>query len=233
MPKVKLFCFPYAGGSSAMYEKWRKTMHNSIELIPIEYSGRGKRFSESLCNTMDEVVDDIYKTIKNDLDTAPYAFFGHSMGSLVSYELTHKIKKINHNQPSHIFFSGKAAPNIKGRNKDLHKLEDEEFKEEIFKLEGTPKEILENKDLMNIFLPILRSDFKIVEEYSYKNDVEKLNSNFTILYGKDDDMKFNEICDWQKHTNEKCNFIKFPGGHFFINENSEEIINIVNSLLAI
>lgn len=232
MKKTKLFCIPYAGGSAAIYEKWRKKIHSSIELIPIEYSGRGKRFTEPLCNNMDEVVDDIYKIIENDLDDTPYSFFGHSMGSLVSFELTRKIKKLNHNQPTHIFFSGKSAPNIKRRSKKLYTLDDEDFKKELLKLEGTPIEILEQEELMNIFLPILRSDFKIVEEYAYKENIERFGCNFTVLYGEDDDMKIDDICDWQKHTNQKCNFIKFPGGHFFINNHTEEIIELVNNIIA-
>jgi len=103
---------------------------------------------------------------------------------------------------------------------------------ELFKLEGTPKEILENSELMNIFLPILRSDFKIVERYTYKEKKDKLDCNFTVLYGKDDDMRINEICDWQKHTHQKCNFVKFSGGHFFINNHTEEIIQIINNIMS-
>jgi len=232
MKKTKLFCLPYAGGSATIYEKWKKNINSSIQLIPIEYSGRGKRFTQPLCDNLEEVVDDIYNIIKNNLDDTPYCFFGHSMGSLVSYELSHKIKELNHPQPTHIFFSGKSAPNIKSRDKDLHKLNDKEFKEELFKLEGTPKEILENNELMNIYLPILRSDFKVVEEYMYTPKPEKLECNFTVIYGKDDDMRINEICDWQKHTNQKCNFIKFPGGHFFIHDHTEEIVEIVNNIIS-
>jgi surfactin synthase thioesterase subunit len=231
MKKVKLFCFPYAGGSAAIYEKWKRIIHPSIELISIEYSGRGRRFTEPIYTDMEEVVDDIYNIIKYEIDTVPYFFFGHSMGSLISYELSHKIKKSAHREPSHIFFSGKAAPNCKNRDKTLHNLNDVEFKEELFKLEGTPKEILENDDLMNIFLPILRSDFKVVEEYAYKDKLEKLNCDFTILYGSGDNMSLNELCDWQKHTNGRCSYIKFPGGHFFINDYDKEIVDIVNSII--
>lgn len=232
MKKVKLFCLPYAGGSAIIYEKWRRAIHPSIELIPIEYSGRGKRFNESLYMDLDEVVDDIYNIIKNDIDDIPYSFFGHSMGSLVSYELSHKIKKLNHRQPAHIFFSGRSAPNHKNREKELHKLNDEDFKEELFRLEGTPREILEHSELMDIYLPILRSDFKVVEKHVYKDNLDKLDCNFTILYGKDDSMTINEIADWQMHTNGKCNFIKFPGGHFFINDHSKEIVNIINNVMS-
>lgn len=231
MKKVKLFCFPYAGGSAAIYEKWKRIIHPSIELISVEYSGRGKRFAEPIYTDMEEVVDDLYNIIKYEIDTVPYSFFGHSMGSLVSYELSHKIKKSAHREPSHIFFSGKAAPNSINRDKPLHNLNDVKFKEELFKLDGTPKEILENDDLMNIFLPILRSDFKVVEEYAYKDKLEKLNCDFTILYGSGDNMSLNELCDWQKHTNGRCSYIKFPGGHFFINAYVKEIVDIVNSII--
>lgn len=231
MKKIKLFSLPYAGGSATIYEKWRKFLHPSIELICIEYAGRGNRFSEPLFDNLDKIVDDLSSIIENEIHETDYSIFGHSMGALVGYEIAHKIKEKSLPLPVHMFFSGKSAPHFSLRDKVIHNLNDYEFKKELLKLEGTPKEVLENDDLMEIFLPILRSDFKAIEEYKHFEKENILDCNFTVLYGKEERMPLNEIADWQKHTKKKCNFFKFSGGHFFIQEHSEDIVNIINNTL--
>lgn len=231
MKKIKLFCLPYAGGSATIYEKWRKYLDPDIELIGIEYAGRGKRFSEPLSDNFEKTIDDIFSIIENQINGTNYSILGHSMGALAGYELIHKIKQKKLPLPMHMFFSGKSAPHFPQRDKVIHNLNNYEFKEELLKLDGTPKEVLENDELMEIFLPILRSDFKTIEEYRYFEKEDIVDCNFTILYGKDDQIPINKIAEWQKHTKGKCNFIKFSGGHFFINDHTEDIVNIINSTL--
>lgn len=232
MKNTKLFCFPYAGGSSAIYEKWRKKLDPSIELIPIEYAGRGKRFSIFPYESINEMVEDASQYIQKYLDeTTNYSFFGHSMGALIAYELSHKLNKLKYATPLHIFFSGKIPPHITNNYKLIHALGDDEFKKELFKLGGTPIEVLENEILMNIYLPILRSDFKAVEKYVYHEKISKLNCNLTILYSKDDILTLNKLEEWQQHTKKKCTFLEFSGGHFFISKHSDEIIKLINNTL--
>jgi len=233
MKKIKLFCFPYAGGSSVIYEKWRRKLDPSIEFIPMEYAGRGKRFKAPFCENIGEMVEDAFHTIKEHFDGTSYSFFGHSMGALVAYELSHKLKQMDYVTPTHIFFSGKTSPHLTDSHKTIHALEDAEFKKELFKLGGTPMEVLVNTDLMNIFLPILRADFKAVEEYNYSEKMNVLDCDFTIFFGKEDNLTMNKIEEWQQHTKKKCTFIEFPGGHFFIAEHAEEIVNVINNTLII
>lgn len=232
MKKFKLFCFPYAGGSSVIYEKWRKELSPSIELIPVEYAGRGTRFTTPPFTNINDVVEDAFHAIKKHLDTTSYySFFGHSMGALIAYELSHKLIQLNFTAPVHIFFSGKLAPHIENEYKLIHNLEDIEFKEELLKLGGTPREALENKDWTKLFLPILRADFKAVEEYSYSKKNNTLPCDFTILYGQDDLLTANKIEEWQHHTKNKCTFSRFSGGHFFIANHVNEIVNVINDTL--
>lgn len=231
MQKIKLFCLPYAGGSATMYEKWRRSLHPSIELIAVEYAGRGKRFSEPLCPNLEETIDDLCSIIEKEIDETPYCIFGHSMGALVGYELYHRLKEKKLSLPVHMFLSGKGAPHFPHKDRIIHNLSDADFKDELLKLEGTPKEVLTNEDLMEIFLPILRSDFKAIEEYEYFEKEDIMDCNSTVLYGKDEKMPINEISEWQEHTKKKCNFIKFSGGHFFIHDHSEDIVNIINNTL--
>ena len=230
MKKFKLFCIPHAGGSASVYSKWNKFTQPYIEVVPIELAGRGKRFNENLYSSVNEAVEDIYKIIKDDLKT-DYALFGHSMGSLIAYELAHYIIKLQKDSPKHIFLSGKKAPHIKADNICIDDLSDTEFKDKILSLSGTPKEIFQNKDMLNIFEPILKADLRILDAYKYFERGEKLNCNITILNGKNDNLTINDIWSWKQHTSKSCNIYLFKGGHFYLNENIKDLINIINSTL--
>lgn len=232
MYKTKLFCFPYAGGSSMIYSKWKNRLDNSIDFIPVELNGRGKKYGKTLYENMDEVVADIYDSISNVIEESEYALFGHSMGSLIALEIALKVLKKTRKPPVHIFFSGQKAPHIKNNIAQRHTLPNDEFIEEIAKLGGTPKELFENPELLDVFLPILRSDFKVVETYEYKHDFRKLSCDITVINGNEDKFTEKEISGWRELTDKSCKIIMLNGGHFFINEKTKEIINIINYTLA-
>lgn len=231
MKNIKLFCLPYAGGASTIYAKWKQHISKEIELCPIELRGRGRRFGEPLYNNVEEIVDDVYNLIKRDISTNEYAIFGHSLGSIVAYELAHKIQQNDDKLPKHIFFAGKKAPQFKDEDKEIHHLPDKEFIEEILEMGGTPKEILENKELLELVLPIVRADFKVNELYRYKQKEDKLDSNITIIKGKDEKMNLEEVTGWREHTDRNCKFFTLDGDHFFINDKYKDIISIISNTL--
>lgn len=231
MKKIKLYCLPYAGGSSIYYLQWKQELNSDIELHTIELAGRGGRFNEALYNSLDEMVEDVFLQIKEDLDDADYAIYGHSMGSLICYELCHKIQDSGYKMPKHIFLSGKGAPHIKDKDEFMYNLNDEEFKSKLREIGGTPDEVLKSNELLELFLPIIRADFKVVETYNYVEKNKKLNVSATILNGKEDDLTLPQIFEWRNHFSCDCRFYTFTGGHFFINENKSNIISIINQTL--
>jgi surfactin synthase thioesterase subunit len=231
MKKIKLFCLPYAGGSSTIYLRWKQNLHSGIELNPIELAGRGRRYGETLYNSLDEIAEDVYSIIKKDIDNCDYALFGHSLGSIVAYELAHKIQSKNEKMPMHIFFAGKRAPHFDEKEEVIHHLPDEEFKHKVLELGGTPKEIVNNQELLDLFLPILRADFKVNETYKYLDKNCKLGTDITVINGKQEEMSLDEITGWKQHTNKGCKIFMLDGDHFFINIRSKEIIDIINSTL--
>ena len=232
MDKIKLFCFPWAGGSALSFYKWRKNLDEWIELIPVELSGRGHRHASPLYSTFEDAVEDVYIQIKNNLDGSPYAFFGHSMGSLIAFELSHKIKGMGKSEPQYLFMSGRWAPNIIKKNPIDFCMSDEEMKIAMERLGGTGKDLLEDEKLMKVFIPVLRSDIRITEEYDYIEKNEKLNSNIVAMTGiSDSSIHYSDLLAWQQHTECEFNICKFKGGHFFINEVMENVVKYINSRL--
>lgn len=230
---MKLFCLPYAGGSATYYSRWKKYLNDRIELCPIELAGRGRRYADPFYKSIADAVEDVYSMIKDELDKEPYAIFGHSMGSVIAYELGVKTMNL-HPVPVHIFVSGGTAPHARKKLKPTYNLPLEQFKEEILKYEGTPENFFDNKELLRLFLPILRADIKIMEEYSFSDGKEfaRFHSPISVFCGKSDaHAPMSTIDEWQKLTDKECRIYPFEGGHFFIHDNEEEIVDIINNSL--
>lgn len=233
MAKIKLFCFPYAGGSAQVYQNWAKDLDAAVELIPIELSGRGERFNDPLYKDFEEMVDDVFHKIYNDIVQAPYALFGHSLGSLIVFELVQKIVAHKLPAPKHVFYSGKGAPHIE-RKKSLvyHVLDNATFKQEIIKLGGTPAAIFEHPELEQLFLPLLKNDFKLAETYNFKDGKTLYDGEISVLLGKEDDLTAVQCHEWSNATSGICHVTYFNGGHFFIHHETEKIIQLINAALS-
>lgn len=227
-----LFCLPYAGGSEAIYFKWKRYLDTSIQLYPVELKGRGKRYGDTFYETLEEAVEDIFRNIKDKIMCNDYAIYGHSMGSLLAYELYYKIKEQNVRIPIHIFCSGHKAPSTIAKKEAISTLPDYDFMKKVMELGGTPGEIMNNSELFQLFLPILRNDFRILEYYRYKNKEDKIECKLSIFNGKQDSIKFEELAAWRSHAGNGVKFYNLEGNHFFINDNTENIINIINNTLV-
>jgi medium-chain acyl-[acyl-carrier-protein] hydrolase len=233
MKQVSLFCIPYAGGSSHVYHSWKEWVHPNVNLIPIELSGRGKRFAEPMVGSMDEAIDDLYRILETRLDDTPFSLFGHSMGGLLAYELSHKIREKIGQEPKHLFISASRPPHLNNNFNRLHLLEDSEFLARISLLGGTPSEALENQELMEIFTPIIKRDYMLFENYRYAPPEELLNCPLTVFTGIHDmTVSYSEALAWKEHTAKECNVLQKNGGHFFIHNITQQIVNTVNSILT-
>ena len=238
MKKIKLFCFPYAGGSATVYAKWKDLLYHSIELIPVELRGRGHRITQPHYQNLDDTLNDVFNIIKNEIKSSHYAFFGHSLGTLIAYELYWKIKSNLLPLPIHTFFSGRGAlhvPRSKER-KIFHLLPDNEFRKEVIELGGTPKDFFNYPELIEILLPILRNDFMISETYSFPqyhgDTITPMEHGLTILLGKEETLSAEHAFGWRLHTNKLCSVHYFEGGHFFLHEHTGKIVEIVNNILV-
>ena len=233
METIKLFCFPYAGASAMVYNNWRKSLNSHIQLVPIELAGRGTRYSEDYYQDFNEMVEDVYHIVKDQIDDqSPYALFGHSMGSWLAFELTYKIMSEQRHPPMHVFFSARRAPHLPNDELDVNGLSMESVKETIFKLGGTPKEIYENDEMMNAFLPIIYADFKVMNTFKYVNREEKLPCAISVMSGKEDkEISISNLLGWKEHSQLGCKIYRLPGGHFFQNEHVEQVTTIINDVL--
>ncbi len=192
-------------------------------MIGVQYPGRGERYNETLIADCSQMVDAIYANIIPLLDI-PAAFFGHSNGGLIAFELARKLQSANGYLLSHLFLSASRSAADRHPSSERSALSDEALISELVSLNGTPPALLENKEMLELYLPILRADFAIADNYHYCSE-PYLKSDATVLYGlQDTSVSMDEIKGWQNTIQGEINFISIGGGHFFIHENLESVI---------
>ena len=195
---LRLFCFPYAGGSARVFRDWQDFLPQNIQVCPLEIPGRGSRLMETPFDDMTALIKAIASAIKPCLDL-PFAFFGHSLGALVSYELAVFLEREYGKSLTHLIVAGRQAPSIPDPN-PKHALPKADLVAELGLMGGTPKEVLENQELLELLLPMIRADLKLDEAYHYENS-EPLNCPITVFGGLDDPETTNESLEaWERHT---------------------------------
>ncbi len=213
--KLRLFCFHYAGGGASVFRGWRDSLPQSVEVCAIELPGRGMRLRESPFTQLEPLVQHLASTLLPYLDK-PFAFFGHSMGGLVSFELTRLLRREYRVSPVHLFVSGYRAPQVPDPDPPIHALPESEFLRELRRFNGTPEAVLENAELMQLLLPTLRADFAVIETYAYTPETP-LDCPITAFGGlQDREASCDELEAWREQTNASFVLKMFPGDHFFL-----------------
>jgi len=227
--KINLFCLPFAGGSCYSYRGLDKYTADFVNLIHIELPGHCQRMKEPLLTDACEMAEDVYLRIRDDLNE-PYAFYGHSLGALLSYLLARKIAAENLPNPVHLFVSGRQGPSVEEENKDAHLLPRRAFYQKVAEYGGTPEKVLEEDDLMEFMEPILRADFQAVATYRHKNSI-RLYTPITVMIGLKETVTYDDALKWQEVTGREISLRQFPGGHFFIFNYLPEIGRILSGAL--
>lgn len=222
---ARLFCFPHAGGSSHSFYGWSQRFSRDIELCPIQLPGRGKLIAEPPSTELDYLVREIGDAMNPLLDK-PFMFFGHSMGSILAFEVVRYLRTKYGKQPAHLFVSGRGAPEIGLRRNTMHDLPDEEFIRRLHDFNGTPAELLQNPEITQLFIPALRADFEIAEKYRFRED-SPLECPITAFGGQADaGVSHEDLKAWGGHTKGQFSAHMFAGDHFFIWQ-SEDLVHQV------
>lgn len=227
---MRLFCFPFAGGSSTSFRGWEQWLPDRIEQVVVELPGRGRRFGESPCDSLSKLIVPLADAI--EVSGGHFAFFGHSLGALICFELTRELRRRGSPLPEFLAVSAKRAPHIP-TDRQLHLLSDAKLVNELQTYNGTPAAVLGNEELMELFLPILRADFSLAECYQHQPEPPMDIPIHALGGDKDMGVTVEQLRAWQKHTTVTFSLKQFPGGHFYHQEDAAEaFVAHLNELLT-
>lgn len=229
---MKLFIIPFAGGMSSTYLTWKEKI-TTCSVRPIILRGRESRVSEGLYDSFEDAVEDIANEILDilDEDDDEFALFGHSMGALLAYEVYFKLVE-ECAYPEAVFFSGRRPPNIGNDTKPLYKYPLEELKNELVSKGGMDASFFDNEELMDLFVPVIRSDYKILYEYEFEERDKKLECKVVVLNGTQDSVPVKEMEKWGELSAEKIKMYNISGNHFFTMSNPDEVCSIIEKELS-
>jgi medium-chain acyl-[acyl-carrier-protein] hydrolase len=213
--RLRLFCLHYAGGAASAFRGWQAELPPEIEVCPVQLPGRESRLREDRLNSVEEVLEVLPGALEPYMDM-PFAFFGHSMGALLSYELTARLNRDGRSLPVRLLLSGRRAPQVPDDDPPIYDLPDDEFKAELRKLNGTPEAVLEHPELMELLLPVLRADFTLCETYEYQPS-DPLPVALSAYGGLSDHKVEREALEaWRERTRGAFKLRMFEGDHFFL-----------------
>ncbi len=222
--RLRLFCLPHAGGNALLYRPWQRLFPAGIDLCPIELPGRGARLQETAFTRMAPLVNTLAEALR-PLLSVPFAFFGHSMGAAIAYELARRLQRPA--APVHLFVSARSAPDPAYEPRALHRLPDAELLTALARLGGTPPEVLARTDLMAALLPGIRADLELIETYVPPN-ANPLRCPITAMGGAEDRMIDRRGLEaWRGFTTAEFRLRSFPGGHFYLAESARAVVTTI------
>jgi medium-chain acyl-[acyl-carrier-protein] hydrolase len=223
-PKVRLFCFPYAGGNAHVFREWQRYFAPQVDICLVHLPGRARRIGEPPRKQILPLVREIADEIGEKLN-GRFAFYGHSMGALIAFELARELRRRNGSMPEHLFLSACRAPTVVRTVPQKFNLSDAEFLDEVRKLNGTPREVFEHPQYLNALLPLLRADFEITDTYEYLDEAP-LACCITTYGGQYDELAtLQNLHPWELQTSAVFKSQVFAGDHFFIHSHKEEFIH--------
>ncbi|XP_066441705.1 S-acyl fatty acid synthase thioesterase, medium chain isoform X2 [Eleutherodactylus coqui] len=233
---TRLFCFPWAGGGSLFYARWGGFFDESVEVCSIRLPGRESRSSEPFTQSMDQIIDEVITVLLPQLQGKSFVFFGHSFGAFTSFATAVRLKEKYGLEPAHLFVSGASAPHAKFLHSSIKKseLNDGEFLKWVTSVGGTPAEILGNKEALQLFLPPLKADVIVFDNFVRSFDKPAsppLSCSLTCFDGTEDIP--HDLAAWQELTSGDFNIHKMPGGHFYLKDpkNEKSLVTYISKYL--
>lgn len=226
---MRLFVFPHAGGAAEQFSRWTRLIAPGIELSFVQYPGRSSRFREPAINSMGPMVLHLAEALQPLFDR-PFAFFGHSMGALIAFELARRIEA-RHGGLSRVILSGCAAPQRMQPLVRVGAMDDQQLIEFLADMGGTPAGVLAHPELLALLIPFMRSDFELFETYEFRPG-PPLNTPFSLCFGSaDPETEPDDAARWGELTTAGHETRWFEGNHFFLNQQAPSLTAWISSVL--
>lgn len=228
--RLRLFCLPYAGGNAFIFRSWAEHLPPHVEVYSVQLPGRGSQLRRPAFTRLPAMVDFLEQGIGPLLDQ-PFAFFGHGMGALIGFDLARRLRAARGLRPAGLFVSGRRAPQIEAGEPVTFDLPEDEFVAELRRLNGTPREVLEHPELLQLMLPVLRADFELCQTYSYAAAAPFDCPIFAFGGLQDEDVPREHLEAWREQTTSSFSLRMFPGDHFFLHTSQPLLLRALSQEL--
>ncbi|HET7460172.1 MAG TPA: thioesterase domain-containing protein [Longimicrobium sp.] len=227
--RLRLLLLPHAGGGASAFRGWADAIAaDGVEVCPVQLPGRENRLGEPPFDRLPPLVEALAGALERWHDL-PYAVFGHSIGSLVGFELARRAAAAGVPGPVHLFASARRAPGLPSRQRDIHQLPDAELLADLRALGGMPQALLDHPELMALVLPVLRADLALTETYTPTPGIT-IGAPITAYLGEGDEkVTVDEARAWGSHTTASFRMRTFPGDHFYLFALRDQVLQALSA----
>ncbi len=221
--RIRLFCFHYFGGAASVFSQWSNDLPPEIEVCPVQLPGRENRSYEQPFTQFVPLVETLAQVLIPYLNK-PFAFYGHSMGSLIGFEVVHLLRKQYGYSPIHFLLGGCSAPQA-----FASKWKSRSFSEEvILKIMEIPRQFQEDKQFMEYWMSTFRKDYQLLQSYIYSNK-EPLDCPISAWGGEQDSLvSQDDISGWHQHTKSTFKQQMIPGKHLFLKSSRKLLLKAIS-----
>jgi medium-chain acyl-[acyl-carrier-protein] hydrolase len=224
--RLRLLCFPFAGSGASAFRSWGDGFPEAVEVYGVQLPGRGARRQEAPCREMAPLVGALARLLITRVDK-PFAFFGHSLGGLLAFELSRELRRRGGPRPRHLFVSAVGAPHVPEQRTPIHALPKRDLLTRLRALSGTPAEVLAHQDLMETLLPTFRADLALFETYRCAEE-PPLDVPIGVFGGLQDPfVSRDRLLRWRDQTHSRFAVRMLPGEHFFLNTARSQLLTLL------
>jgi surfactin synthase thioesterase subunit len=227
---LQLFCFPFAGGGTQLFRRWQQFAPPGVGVTGVRLPGREQRFREPVIDSWPEALAALLDGIAPQARRGAYAFFGHSLGARLAYELTHRLDAAGCRLPELLVVAACRAPGVPPRWPDMHSMDTPVLMERLHEMNGVPAQVLANRRLMDLLEPVLRADLRLAE--TWDPSPGRVPVPILALCGEHDDIDpYQDMLGWQRHTTGEFTIERLPAGHFLTLEQPEAVMAAIAARL--
>ncbi|MFD9792210.1 thioesterase II family protein [Streptomyces sp. NPDC059070] len=228
---TRLYCFPYAGGGTQMFRGWSSRVPPGVGVTGIRLPGREQRFREPALDSWPDALAVLVEALAQETGDGPYAFFGHSLGARLAYEVAHRLAGAGRRPPELLVVSACRAPGVEPRTAPMHTMDGPTLRRRLREMDGVPAEVLADRALMAVLEPTLRADLRLAE--TWRPSPGRIDAPILALCGDDDDIDpYEDMIPWKNHTTAGFTIQAFPAGHFFPRDEEEAVLAAISAGLT-
>jgi surfactin synthase thioesterase subunit len=230
--RFDLVCFAHAGGSATFFRPLSGALAPGVGVLAVQYPGRQDRYTEPPVDSIAELADRVAGVLADGRQDSgrPVAFFGHSMGAVVAFEVALRLRRSGHEGPALLFASGRRAPSVH-QAETVHLRDDAGVLAELRSLSGTEAVVLDDEEMVRLVLPAVRADYRAIETYRVGPDAVLSCPIVGMVGDADPKAPVEEVREWRRHTTGEFTLRAFPGGHFYLTPGQDRVAATIREFL--
>jgi len=227
--RVRLFCFPHAGGGASVYARWAARVPPDVHVCPVQLPGRENRYDEPLPQSAASLVTSIATQVP--FGDEPFAFFGHSMGATLAFEVTRALRRAGRRLPRMLIASANTPPQGGYKHITLHQVSGDALMRQL-RLYGTTEAVLAHQELLDLSVPVIQGDSRLVNDYQYVPE-PPLPVPIVVYRGEGDPtLRPERLEGWREQTSARFSTRVFPGGHMYLHPGGDSFFSALAEDLA-